>query len=401
MEYIRIDELKPHPKNSYFFDDMIGEKWEEFLESVETRGVIEPVIIASDKTIVSGHQRVRACKELGIDKVKCIVRNYDNEDDLLLDLLDTNEKQRGTIGGSTVKLGRRIKEYERIYGIKHGGDRSKSDIVGFDITRKDLTQKDLADKLGISVDTLSNAKKLASLPKEIQDAVETGLISASTASRTIATLPEDQQIELINQFPATKKITQKQLEQKIADIKKRDERIEELVSSIDNASLLVEKVPELQEWIDTGIMTKEILQEIAKQLPPDVYDSLSFVKVIDNTPSDYQTIKDAKEKRDKDYKELEKQRDDKVKEITELKDRIKDLETRNGIGELQKKLEEEASYFQIRTYNYIQQNGGSVWITEKLNDLPEKTRKEFISSIYAIDAFAKQMIENIGGYGIE
>lgn len=396
MEYIRIDELKPHPKNSYFFDDMIGEKWEEFLESVETRGVIEPVIIASDKTIVSGHQRVRACKELGIDKVKCIVRNYDNEDDLLLDLLDTNEKQRGTIGGSTIKLGRRIKEYERIYGIKHGGDHSKSTNGGVE-----LTQQDLLKKLDLDKESYRRAKKLASLPKEIQEAVETGKISASAASRTIATLPENQQIELINQFSATKKITQSQLEQKIADIKKRDERIEELESSIDNVSLLVEKVPELQEWIDTGIMTKEILQEIAEQLPPDVYDSLSFVKVIDNTPSDYQTIKDAKEKRDKDYKELEKQRDDKVKEITELKDRIKDLETRNGIGELQKKLEEEASYFQIRTYNYIQQNGGSVWITEKLNDLPEKTRKEFISSIYAIDAFAKQMIENIGGYGIE
>lgn len=184
MQLMKIEELIPHPRNSEFFDDMSGDKWKEFLESIKTSGVIEPIVITQDKVIVSGHQRVRACKELGIAEILAEVKVYDDEDAILKDLLETNIRQRGTIGGSSVKLGRRIRELERIYGIRNGGDRSSSDIVGT------ATQQDLAEKLGISVDTLNNAKKLTTLPSEIQDLIEQGNISPSTASRLIAMLNE-------------------------------------------------------------------------------------------------------------------------------------------------------------------------------------------------------------------
>lgn len=303
MEHvINVADLKPHPKNSYFFDDITGEKWEEILESVETRGVIEPIVITQDKTIVSGHQRVRACKELGIEKVKCEVREYDNEDDILLDLLDANEKQRAATGGSTIKMGRRALEYERIRGIKHGGDRSKGTNGPFD---GPTTQAELAQKLGINERTLKRAKKLALAPQEVQDMVEAGEISPSFAIRKICSLPEDQQIHLVKRIPALKKIT----DQTVSEIK---ERLKQLEEGADNVSLLIEKVPQLQEWIDTGIMTPKILEEIAEQLSPEEYDSLSFVKVVDNTPDDYEKLKEAK-------KTLED-------EISDLKTRISDEE---------------------------------------------------------------------------
>lgn len=124
-------------------------------------------------------------------------------------------------------------------------------------------------------------------------------------------------------------------------------------------------------------------------------------KTITVYPDDYEELKRKNESHMSDYRTLEKSRKAVIEENRELKQRIKDLETREGIDELQAKLEQEASYFTIRTYDYIQKNGGYVWITEKIEQLPEKQRKEFIATIYAIDAFAKQMIENIGGYGIE
>ena len=85
---------------------------------MQDRGVIEPVVITQDKTIVSGHQRVRACKELGIETVMCDAHVYDNEDQILQDLLETNIRQRGDVGGSAKKVGRRIKELERIREIR-------------------------------------------------------------------------------------------------------------------------------------------------------------------------------------------------------------------------------------------------------------------------------------------
>ena len=34
-----------------FFDDMNGEKWKEFLESIKIRGVIEPIVTTPEKSL--------------------------------------------------------------------------------------------------------------------------------------------------------------------------------------------------------------------------------------------------------------------------------------------------------------------------------------------------------------
>ena len=118
-----VDKLNPHPKNNYFFDDIEGEAWTAFLESVETSGVIEPVIVdAVTLTIVSGHQRVRACKVLGIKQVLADERGFDSEDEMLKQLIEANIRQRGIGNINPVKFGRCIAELERIYGIKNGNN---------------------------------------------------------------------------------------------------------------------------------------------------------------------------------------------------------------------------------------------------------------------------------------
>ena len=78
---VRVDELKPHPRNQEFFSDMTGDQWEKFLISIEeTGGPVEPIIITEDNVIVSGHQRVRACRELGIETVNAEVRQYNGKE---------------------------------------------------------------------------------------------------------------------------------------------------------------------------------------------------------------------------------------------------------------------------------------------------------------------------------
>ena len=84
-------------------------------------GIIEPIVVTQDKVIVSGHQRVRAAKELRIETIMVDIRKYDNEDKILKDLIETNIRQRGIGNPNPIKLGRCIKELERIYGIKQGG----------------------------------------------------------------------------------------------------------------------------------------------------------------------------------------------------------------------------------------------------------------------------------------
>ena len=73
--------------------------------------------------IVSGHQRVRACEELGIETIPCKIthyKDYDEElhrtkDDMILeDLISTNIMQRGVGNVNPMKMARCIMELERI-----------------------------------------------------------------------------------------------------------------------------------------------------------------------------------------------------------------------------------------------------------------------------------------------
>lgn len=70
IEYIAVEDLKPYEKNNKKHEDFdIG----EIAKSISKYEMIDPVgIWGKDNTIVEGHGRVLACKQLGIEKVPCI-----------------------------------------------------------------------------------------------------------------------------------------------------------------------------------------------------------------------------------------------------------------------------------------------------------------------------------------
>lgn len=143
--------------------------------------ITEPIVITPDKVIVSGHQRVRACKELGIDEINCDIHLYNNEDEILQDFLETNIRQRGEIGGSAKKVGKRIKELERLYGIQNSSTSfqgNQYEVVTNKSEAPKKTQEQLAAQMGISVDTLQNYKLLSEMIPELSDLVDTGIFLA-------------------------------------------------------------------------------------------------------------------------------------------------------------------------------------------------------------------------------
>ena len=130
---------------------------------------------------------MRACKELGIPEIMCEIKTYKDEDSIIKDLLETNIRQRGDIGGSAKKVGRRIMELERLYGIHQGNgsnqykQKPNNSVIA-------VTQSDLAAKLGISVDTLQNYKMLADMIPELEELMDTGIVTKSTALSMIRNL---------------------------------------------------------------------------------------------------------------------------------------------------------------------------------------------------------------------
>ena len=42
---IKISELKPHPQNNFYFDDMEGDAWDSLLQSISTSNVTNAITI--------------------------------------------------------------------------------------------------------------------------------------------------------------------------------------------------------------------------------------------------------------------------------------------------------------------------------------------------------------------
>ena len=339
MQQINIDELKPHPRNNEFFDDMTGEKWSEFLESIRTSGVIEPIVVTTDMVIVSGHQRVRACKELGISEIMCEIKTYKDEDSIIKDMLETNIRQRGDIGGSAKKVGRRIKELERLYGVQLGGNRGNQYVVAEPNNSVLATQSDIAAKLGMSVDTLQNYKMLADMIPELEELMDTGIVSKSTALSMIKNLSEEEQESLIESLDTTKKITKREAEKYIEEIK--------------------------------------------------------LLKENSQIPEDYESTKRELKGWKEDYRNLRSQFDEKVSELQDLKKQIETMKETTPTEQYNQKLKSSTIFFCSRVADFIEKTGGYVWLVEHLNELPDYERKSYINAVNAIYAWADNLLRNI------
>ena len=83
VQNIAVDVLKVHPRNQEFFDDISGQDYENFKKSIHEEGIISEIIVAPDMTIISGHQRYKAAKDLGMKMVPIRIRE---------DLIDEDKK---------------------------------------------------------------------------------------------------------------------------------------------------------------------------------------------------------------------------------------------------------------------------------------------------------------------
>ena len=335
MQMIEISKLKSHPRNKEFFDDITGDKWKDFIKSIVRRGIVEAIVaeedpITHDLIIVSGHQRVRGCKEIGILEVPCNIVHYPEfdektgtprEDMILEDLISTNIMQRGIGNCNPMKMAKCIMELERIYGIKKGGDRGNQYKEAEPNNSVLTDQKQLAKQLNISTDTLQNYKKLTTLIPELQTMVENDALKATTAYKIWAKLSQEEQEKFFNDIgqEKIKQITQKQTEKIINEKKQLEKSNKALTQSfnelsqkynkeknniktveVDNTDYsIIDKNKELQEKINNLQTKLQLMEEKA-----DAYEQDSL---------DYQKMKE-------DITYLTKQKDDLGRQLQSITD---------------------------------------------------------------------------------
>ena len=325
---------------------------------------------AKTKIIVSGHQRVRACKALEIKTILCELRLYENEDKILKDLLETNLRQRGIGNTNPIKFGRCLVELERIYGIRNGNNQHNRVS-----TMSTPSQEDLYTELGISKDTYLGYKKLTTLIPEFQDLVTNDTISASAASRVISKLNVKEQEELIKSLDITKKLTQTEVQNYVDKLKEKENQIA-------GYELKLQKIEKLEKEIN------ELNEELTNR--PST--------TVEVKPSDYDITKNSLEGYKKDYTKLKSQYDEKIKEITTLKEQIESAKSVTEEEQYTKKLKDGAIFFCSRVNEFIEKTGGFVWLSEHITELPDYERKSYIKAIEMVENWATAMKMNMKQY---
>lgn len=358
MQMMDVDKLVPHEKNSYFFDDMSGEAWMAFLESIETSGIIEPIVITeSSHVIISGHQRVRAAKHFKMKQVPVTFREDKGEDEILKQLIETNIRQRGIGNTNPVKLMRCEKELERIYSIKNGNNRYTEKV---ETKFPPKTQAQLAEESGMTPQHWRNIKNIEKLAPEVQDMLERGQVTESAVRGLYKVLTPEQQKEFAEHFADKEKVSGREV-----DFYKR--RIQEL--SDENNAL--------------------------KSRKPEV---LEVERIIEKVPDDYEDVKKKAKQADAYRKDFDNERQkaaDERRKNLELQEQIDKLKEQTVLEQNNHDMTASAIMFAMQCRNFIESVGGYVFLSEHLQELPDKEREEYMQSAQAVHDWAQVLLNNI------
>lgn len=174
---VKISELKPHPFNKTIFKDLEGEEFEALKEDIKKRGLQIIPDVSEDNVIICGHQRVRACQELGWEEIEVRVKKG-TEDELREHLIKDNVLRRQLNDYEISEAGR---ELERIINKRWGGDRTSGTPVPLE--EQGRLRDEVAKTFGISGRTYDRIKevrdKIDLVNDELREKWEDGKIKAN------------------------------------------------------------------------------------------------------------------------------------------------------------------------------------------------------------------------------
>ena len=256
IKNINIDLLIPFENHP--FKKRNGIENEELTESVKENGLLEPIIVRSFSAgtyeIISGHRRVEACKELGIQTVPAIVREM-SKDEAVIAMVDSN-LQREHLLPSEKAFAYKMK----LEATKHQGKATSRQVVG---------KLESADKISESESgrQVQRYIRLTHLIPELLKLVDEERI-AFTPAVELSYLPDNEQkilFEEIEYADATPSLSQAQRLRKFSEQGKL---------SIDTIfAVLSEEKPNQKEQV------KFKTEDIRKYFPKS-YTSLDMQKTI-------------------------------------------------------------------------------------------------------------------------
>ncbi len=178
-KFIEIDVnfIKPNPYQPR--EDFSEEQLIELKNSIREKGIIQPVTVRKVNDgyeLIAGERRLRAAKEIGIEKIPAYILSVYGKEELL-EISIIENIQRTDL--NPIEL---AKSYKRL------------------IDECNLNQQDLAKKVSVDRSTIANLLRLLKLPDEVRESLKRGEITTGHARTLISLESPGIQINLLKKI---------------------------------------------------------------------------------------------------------------------------------------------------------------------------------------------------------
>ena len=177
VKYISVNKIIPNrfqPRK--IFDDSV---LEDLAASIKEHGLLQPVIVRRTGDgifeLIAGERRLRAAKIAGLAAIPALVRLSNDQKSLAIALVENVQRQNLN-----------SMEEARAFSQLHG--------------EFGLTQDQVASAVGKERSTIANLTRLLTLPKEIQDFIETDQITLGHAKVILGIKKGDDQLKIAKQI---------------------------------------------------------------------------------------------------------------------------------------------------------------------------------------------------------
>lgn len=170
--YIDINDIKPNAEQPRKTFDK--EKISELSQSIIEHGIIQPLVVRKSGKhyeIVAGERRWRAAREAELSVVPCIVRQFSDEENMLVAIIENMQRED-------------LNPIEEAMGLEQM------------ISAYGMTQEEVSKSVSKSRPYITNTLRLLKLPDEIKALVSEGKISTGHARALITVKNKTKQEEL-------------------------------------------------------------------------------------------------------------------------------------------------------------------------------------------------------------
>ncbi|MCR4589415.1 MAG: ParB/RepB/Spo0J family partition protein [Lachnospiraceae bacterium] len=255
--WVKLSRLEPDPEQPRkdFGEDEIN----ELADSIRTHGVFQPLLVQEKDRgymIVAGERRWRAAKIAGLHEVPVIVREFNEQEKVEIQLLENLQRQKL----NPIEEGQAYKRLLSDYGLK---------------------QDELGERIGKNRVTITNAMRLLKLDQRVQQMVIEGKLRQGHARSLLPVSDGDKQYEMAVEI-FDKEMTVREIEKMVRDyvkppkkktVKKDNEALELILRKYEDeiresigAKINIKAKDNKRGRIEIEYYSPEELEELVKKL---------------------------------------------------------------------------------------------------------------------------------------